>query len=76
MSLHHGAKTKVGVGSELSEKFLVRVSLHQGSALRLFAIAVSVITKKSREVLINEMFYADDLVLMIQSIEIFKKKFL
>ena len=31
ISLCHGAKMKVGVGSELSEKFLVLVGVHQGS---------------------------------------------
>ena len=33
MSLHHGAKTKLRVGSESSEKFLVQVVVHQGSVL-------------------------------------------
>ena len=33
MSLNHGAKTKVRVGSESSEKFLVQVGVHQGSVL-------------------------------------------
>ena len=28
MSLYHGAKTKVGEGSELSEEFLVQVVVH------------------------------------------------
>ena len=33
MSLHHGAKTKVRLGSDLSEEFLVQVGAHQGSML-------------------------------------------
>ena len=42
MSLYHGAKMKVRVGSELSEEFLVRVGVHQGSVLSplLFAIGI------------------------------------
>ena len=47
MSLYHGAKMRVRVGFELSEKFLVQVGVHQGSVLSplLFAIAVDVISK-------------------------------
>ena len=37
MSLYYGAKTKVRVGSELSEKFLVQVGVHQGSVLPITA---------------------------------------
>ena len=47
ISLYHGAKTKVRVGSELSQKFFVQVVVHQGSVLSplLFAIAVDVISE-------------------------------
>ena len=46
MSLYHGAKTKVRVGSELSQEFLVQDGVHQGFVLSplLFAIAVDVIS--------------------------------
>ena len=55
MSLYHGAKTKVQVGPELSEEFLVQVGVHQGSVLLplFFAIAVDVISENEREVLMN-----------------------
>ena len=78
VSLYHGAKTKVRVGSELSEEFLVQVGVHQGSMLSplLFAIAVDIISENAREGLINEILYADDLVLMSESIENLKEKFL
>ena len=71
MSLYHEAETKVLVGSESSEKFLVQVGVHQGSVLSplLFAIAVDVILEDAREGLINEILYAYDLVLMSKSIE-------
>ena len=71
MSLHRGAKTIVGVRSELSKEFLLQVGVHQGSVLSplLFAIAVDAITE-------NAVLYADDLVLMSASIEHFRKKFL
>ena len=78
MSLYHGAKTKVRVGSELSEEFLVQVGVHQGSVLSplLFAIAVDVISENPREGLMNEILHADDLFFMSESIENFKEKFL
>ena len=62
MSLYHGAKTKVGVGSELSPEFLVQVGVHQESVLSplVFAIAVDVISENAREGLMNEILYADD----------------
>ena len=65
MSLYHGEKTKVRVGSELSQKFLVQVGVHQRSVLSplLFAIAVDVISENAREGLMNEILYANDLVL-------------
>ena len=77
MSLHHEAKTKVRVGSELSEEFLVQVGVHQGSVFSplLFAITVEVITETTKKRLMNEILYADDLVLTSQSIENLKEKF-
>ena len=78
MSLYYGAKTKVRVGSEPSEEFLVQVGVYQGSALSplLFATAVDLISKNAREGLINEIWYVNDLVLMSESMESLKKKFL
>ena len=78
MSLYHGAKAKVRVGSETFEEFLVQAGVHQGSVLSslLFAIAVDVISEHAREGLMNKILYADDLVLMSESIENLKEKFL
>ena len=42
----------------------------------LFAIAVDVIFENAREGLMNEILYADDLVLMSESMENLKKKLL
>ena len=54
--LYHEAKTKIRAGSELSQKFLVQVGVHQGSVLSPlhFAIAVDVISENAREELMNE----------------------
>ena len=51
MSLYHGAKTKVRVGSELSPEFLVQLGVHQASVLSpmLFVTAVDVILENARE---------------------------
>ena len=78
MSLYHEAKTKVRVGSESSEEFLVQVGVHQGCVLSplLFAIAVDVISENAREGLMNKILYEDDLVLISESIETLKEKFL
>ena len=78
MSLYHGAKTKVRVGYELSQEFLVQVGVHQGFVLSplLLAITVDVISENAREGLMNEILYADDLVLMSESMENLKEKFL
>ena len=48
--LHEGSKTKIKVGSEFPE-FYVMVDVHQGSALSplLLAIVVGVVTENARE---------------------------
>ena len=72
------SKATVRVGSELSEDFLLQVGLHQGAVLSplFFAIVVDEISENAREGLITEILYADNLVLMNESMEILKEKFL
>ena len=71
VSLYEGSRTKVRVGSGISEEFWVRVGVHQGSVLSplIFAIVVDVMTKHAREGLLNKILYADDLVLMSESLD-------
>ena len=78
MSLCHGAKKKVRVGSKLSEEFLVQVGVHQRSVLSplIFEVAVDVISENEREGLMNKILYADNLILMSESMENLKVKFL
>ena len=66
MSLHDGAKTRVRVGSAYSEELEVKVGVHQGCVLSplLFAIVVDVITENARRVVVNELLYANYLILM------------
>ena len=51
--------------------------MHQGSVLSplIFAIVVTVVTKHAREELLNEILYADDLVLMSESLENLRERF-
>ena len=71
MGSYEGSRTKVIVGSGTSDEFGVRVGVHQGSVLSplIFAIMVDVVTEHAREGLLNEILYADDLVLMSESLE-------
>ena len=77
MSLYEGSRTKVRVGSGTSDEFGVRVGVHQGSVLSplIFAIVVDVVTEHAREGLLNEILYADDLVLMSESLEDLRERF-
>ena len=65
MSLYDGAKTRVRVKSAYSEEFEVKVGVHQGSVLSplLLAIVVDVITENAGRGVVNELLYADDLVM-------------
>ena len=62
MSLCEGVKAGVRVDSELSEKFEVKMGMHQGSVLSpfLLAVVVDVITEFAREGALCELLYADE----------------
>ena len=77
MSLYEGSRTKVRVGLGTSEEFWVRVGVHQGSVLSplIFSIVVDVVTEHAREGLLNEILYADDLVLMSESMDDLRERF-
>ena len=78
MSLYEGAKTRVRVGSAYSDEFEIKVKGHQGSVLSplLLAIFEDVITENARSGVVNELLYADDLVLMSETVEDFWKNVL
>ena len=77
MSLYEGSRTKVRVGSGLSEEFRVRVVVHQGSVISplIFAIVVDAVTQQARKGLLNEILYADDLVLMNENLKDLRERF-
>ena len=66
------------MGSALCKEFVVKAGTHEGSVLWMlrFTIAVDVTKKYTKEGLMHDILSADDLVLMIVSMEILKKKFL
>ena len=78
MSLCHGAKTRVWVDSELSEELEVNVVMQQGSVQSpfLFSVVIDVIPEFARECAVSELLYADDLVLMSETIKGLRNKFL
>ena len=77
MSLYEGAETKVKVGSGLSKKFSVKVVIHQGSVLSplLFAMVIDEVMENARKGWMKQIFYADDLVLMGETMEELRENF-
>ena len=71
MSLYEGSRTKVRVGLGLLEKFGVRVIVHQGSVISplIFAIVIDAVTEQVKKGILNEILYANDLVLMSENLE-------
>ena len=78
MCLYEGVKPKVRVDSELSEELEVKIVMHQGSVLTplLLAVVVDVVTEFVCKGALSELLYADDLVLMSETIMGLRNKFL
>ena len=78
ISLYEGSKIKFEVGSEFLEEFYVALGVHQRSVLSplLFAIGMGVVMENAKVGLIKEILYADDWVLMSQTMEGLRKRFL
>ena len=64
ISLYKGARTTVKVG-----KYSCIIHIHQGSVLLplLFAIVAYVVMNKIKEGMLQEILYADDIVLIAES---------
>ncbi len=70
-SMYENARTAVKVNGRLSKTFVVRVGVHQGSVLSplLFIIVLEALSREFREGLPMELLYADDLVLLANTME-------
>src|SRR5664279_3429253 len=68
----------VKVNGRVSNAFVVRVGVHQGSVLSplLFIIVLEALSREFREGLPMELLYADDLVLLADSMEELMEKFM
>ena len=68
---------RVKVDSKLSEVFEVKVGMHKVTVLSCFlsTVVVDVVTEFTREGALSELLYADDLVLMSETIERLRNKF-
>ena len=78
ISLYEGAKMRVGVDSELSYEFDVKMGMYQRSVLTvfLFGVLVDVVSEFGREGAQSELVYTDDLILMSERIEGLRNKFI
>ena len=77
MSLYEVVKTWVWVDSELSEEFEVKVGMHQWSVLSPFLLQLWwMFSLNGHERVLSELLYADDLVLMSETIEGLRNKFI
>jgi len=61
----------------LSEEFFVKVAVHQGTVLSpfLFAMVMEEVTENARKSWMKEILYADDLVLMGESMDELRENF-
>ena len=78
MSMYKRAKTRVQVGGGHSKEFDVGEGVHQGSVLEpfLFSIVLDVLSEDGRKGSLYELLYADDLVLMAETMEKLKAQFI
>ena len=77
MSLYEGAWTRIRVDSLFLKEFVVKKVMHQGSVLShfLFTVVVDVVTEFARKGALSELLYADDLVLVSETMEGLSNKF-
>ena len=69
--MYHNARSRVCVGNGQSEEFEVKVGVHQGSVLSplLFIVVLEALSQNSRAGVPWENLYADDLVIISESLE-------
>ena len=69
--MYANARSRVRVGEGYSEEFVVKVGVHQGSVLSplLFIIVLEALSREFRSGVPWEDLYADDLVIIAESLE-------
>ena len=69
MSLYKGVRMKVKVATHLCDEFEVNVGIHNGSVLSplMFVIVIDVVTNKIGDGTLQQLLYADDLVLIAET---------
>ena len=77
-AMYEDATTSVKLNGREIKGFSVHVGVHQGSVLSLllFIIVLEALSRAFREGLPMELFYAEDLVLMAETLELLKVKIL
>ena len=75
-SMYENARSRVRVGCNLSEEFSVKVGVHQGSCLSplLFITVLEALSQEFRTGCPWENLYADDLVIISESLEELQQK--
>ena len=77
MAMYMGSNSRIRINNTLSEKFNVKVGVHQGSVLSplLFIIVLEALSRECRDRSLWEMLYADDLVIIAESLEELETRF-
>ena len=75
-SMYEEVTTSVKLNGRECNGFRVKVGVHQGSVLSLllFVIVLEALSKEFRAGLPMELLYADDLVLMAETLELLKER--
>ena len=76
-AMYSGAKSAIRINGQFSAEFGVTVGVHQGSVLSplLFIIVMEALSREFRTGCPWELLYADDLVLVAESVEELTRKF-
>ena len=71
-SMYDDSKTAVKFKNSVSERFEVKVGVHQGSVLSplLFIIVLEALTRKCRKELPYEILFEHDVILMAESLKL------
>ena len=75
-AMYNGAKSRIRVNGSYSDKFAVKVGVPQGSilSLLLFIIVLEALSREFRTGCPWELLYADDLVLIVETLDLLMVK--